>query len=266
MNYFLAMSSFGLSKSAIEVVNWAIEKGFKGIEIWAEVPFCHVDEVDKKTLEKLRSVNRDIKYTVHSPIYDVNICSVNEGIMNESIRQIEKITSWTEYFSIKNLIVHPGRTASLISQAKERAKDNLYKSLRYLKKAAEDRNINLLVENIGFSKMDYDLDIKDFKSIITDLDLGMCMDTGHANIKWGIENTVNELRSSIRQIHMSDNHGEKDQHLPAGEGNIKWQDLIGLITDPDIIKVHEIWDLKDPEEAILKGVKNLEDIINNCST
>lgn len=50
------------------------------------------------------------------------------------------------------------------------------------------------------------------------------LDTGHANIysKVAIERWVEVLADHLSYIHLNDNHGDFDNNLVPGEGNIKW--------------------------------------------
>lgn len=53
--------------------------------------------------------------------------------------------------------------------------------------------------------------------------LGVCYDVGHANIAEGVFPVLEAFAGQIATVHVHDNLGEKDQHLPLGLGNIPWQ-------------------------------------------
>ena len=52
--------------------------------------------------------------------------------------------------------------------------------------------------------------------------LGVCMDTGHANLVGDVAAQVHALAGHIVTTHIQDNDGSKDQHLPPGHGSIDW--------------------------------------------
>ena len=56
--------------------------------------------------------------------------------------------------------------------------------------------------------------------------VGICLDTGHAYLSGEIETVVHKLSGHLWMIHASDNHGEHDDHLPPGQGNIQWRSLL----------------------------------------
>ncbi len=60
-----------------------------------------------------------------------------------------------------------------------------------------------------------DINSKNFKALL---------DTGHVNIfsKVPIERWVEVLANHLSYIHLNDNHGDLDNNLLPGEGNIKW--------------------------------------------
>lgn len=266
MNHFIGMNNFYFRKDAVQVLDWAIDNDFSGVEIWADVPYLYVRDVSEDILRKFQKAGKKIEYTVHSPIYGINISSVNPGILRESISQIKMIMNWVNYFPVRSLIIHAGETPAKTDEVMDEVRKITFNSINELIKEAESKKIKLLIENIGISRLDIDEDIEEFKSILRKFELGMCLDTGHANIKWGGERTVKDLGDYVEQIHVADNFGEYDQHLPAGEGNINWMVYKDLICKSGIPVVHEIVFPDNPEEATLKSRDNLERIFKNCFT
>lgn len=63
-----------------------------------------------------------------------------------------------------------------------------------------------------------------------------CFDTGHFNVfsATPLEEWINGLGSRIGQIHIHDNNGLLDEHLPVGEGNFPFRDFFGMIREKGI--------------------------------
>ena len=60
--------------------------------------------------------------------------------------------------------------------------------------------------------------------------LGMCFDSGHANIHpAGSEAVFVRMRPYVVTCHLHDNDGVSDQHLPPGEGKIDWPRLAAAL-------------------------------------
>ena len=54
--------------------------------------------------------------------------------------------------------------------------------------------------------------------------VGVCLDIGHVNYtKVPLENWFDALGDRIGYLHLSDNNGRSDDHLPLGRGSVKWE-------------------------------------------
>ncbi len=73
--------------------------------------------------------------------------------------------------------------------------------------------------------------------------LQFTLDIGHArlNSEGGVEEGFRVLGDNIRHIHISDNYGKEDDHLPIGEGNTDFSRFFHLIKNfPHIITLEII--------------------------
>lgn len=266
MKHFVSMSNFCFLMNADEVFVWAGENNFDGIEIWAEVPFWYSKEVNKNMLKRISGSIEDLEISVHAPFYGVNISAVNPGILNESLSQIKVIFEWKDFLPIKNIIVHLGKTPSQTEDVMKVARKIAVDSLVYLKKYADKYGLELLVENVGIDHSDMDMNTGELLNIVEELNMNICLDTGHANIAWppGTE-TLERVSSRIKQMHISDNDGISDQHLSAGEGNINWKIYKNIFSDNSMPLVHEINYNQNPLVATLKSREKINNILN-CFT
>jgi len=59
---------------------------------------------------------------------------------------------------------------------------------------------------------------------------GYLIDLGHAHLNgWNPAALLEQPGPLLTGIHLRDNHGDDDRHLPVGEGNIPWPDLWPLL-------------------------------------
>ena len=56
--------------------------------------------------------------------------------------------------------------------------------------------------------------------------LKFCLDYGHANMTGNSLEFIQELHPYLGLVHVNDNHGLIDEHLPYGEGNVNWQEVL----------------------------------------
>lgn len=63
----------------------------------------------------------------------------------------------------------------------------------------------------------------------------VCLDTGHANIigKDSISDCIRKLDKDLKLLHIHDNFGNSDDHMPPFNGNIDWKDTIHALRETD---------------------------------
>jgi sugar phosphate isomerase/epimerase len=64
-------------------------------------------------------------------------------------------------------------------------------------------------------------------------DVGVCLDTGHANLSGDLNSVVRKLGQNIRMVHAHDNRRRGDEHLPPGTGDI---DCNSLLAELDYVR------------------------------
>ncbi len=84
--------------------------------------------------------------------------------------------------------------------------------------------------------------------------LGVCFDIGHAHalsetpaLEW-----VEVLGSRISYVHIHDNHGKKDEHLPLEEGNVPIKQVLDLI---EIQSNEAFWAIETPPDGLVQSLE-----------
>jgi sugar phosphate isomerase/epimerase len=113
--------------------------------------------------------------------------------------------------------------------------DNLIKSLREIVNQGKKHKVQIMLENVPLSNGIHNID--EFKYIIDNVDtLFVHLDIPHAFTSGGMESIIdyiNTFREKIIHIHWHDNHGNRDEHLPIGEGFIDHQKAVKALKDID---------------------------------
>ena len=118
-------------------------------------------------------------------------------------------------------------------QEKPETKENfyacVYKSLDELMPYCLDKNVKICLENLFDMPGEYMLEIWNrlFERYPKEY-LGLCFDTGHANIIWGerAPKMIEKYIDRLYAVHIHDNNGSVDYHRIPGEGNIKWNSIL----------------------------------------
>jgi len=229
-----AKISFSSVDARISPLEWMYkleDAGFQGWEI--------VDEGQQKVEGELKELVREIHETtnlvlsLHTPLSDINIGSVNERMWVESIRQIKESIENTYEFIDDICVVHPGFLSPLSMQMPETAVQKAIAGLTTLCEYAADRGLRIAVENLTSANMlmgRYPDELVQLVRGVNMDNLGVCIDVGHANTTNKLDEflgiTAKAEDVEIIHMHASDNFGAEDLHLPLGEGNLDWQKVL----------------------------------------
>lgn len=265
MIHLFSTSNFYFKKNPYQILDWALEKEFDGIELFADVPDFYGDNVDKKLLRKYSRASGKLKYNIHAPIYGINIGAVNPGILKESCRQIIKVMEWSKILDIQNFVIHLGTLPTDEEKVKKEVLKIVGGSIEKIMKNAKKYNIRVLIENIGLDKLYVDFELNILEDFLKGDSPGLCLDTGHGNISGQTSEILNRMAEKIKSVHVSDNYAKEDEHNPVGEGTVSWGPVIKMIKDRNIPVVHEIHRRDNPERATLKSRAQLEKIAENVS-
>ncbi len=107
----------------------------------------------------------------------------------------------------------------------------------------------------------------------THLNLNICFDTGHANMREGVDTAYRLLKSRIRSTHIHDNNGKEDAHLfpllaDAGTpnaGTIDWRRTMDALRSGDeqiplLLELKEVPDMEHPFDAVKQVFDRLENL------
>ncbi len=91
--------------------------------------------------------------------------------------------------------------------------------------------------------------------------LYFCFDSGHFNLftKVSLDKWLSMLGNKIREMHLHDNYGKRDDHMPIGRGTFPFRELKAYLKAhrESLILTAEVHDEADAVEA----VKNLKEFV-----
>lgn len=160
----------------------------------------------------------DIDVYLHAPTIDMNPASLNPGMRGETLVQIKETVDMAVEIGALAITVHPG----LIHRLEDRIRDmGKYYSLETLAEAnqyAEDRGVILSLENMPNRYKYFCNNEEEHSYFLRESGAQATIDLGHANTNGDIKPFL--AMKKICYYHLSDNNGDKDQHLSLGEGNM----------------------------------------------
>ena len=200
---------------------------------------------DQSNLEALESFS--LKYTVHGLITDVNIASIHDTIRSASVELHRKAVEASAIAGASMYVVHPGFTSWPFYR--DQALHALDKSLVDLRLMQDEFGISICVENMPKSDwLFYSCPGLDLKG------LGTVLDVGHANTCGSLDAFL--ATQDISHVHLHDNAGCSDAHLPLGQGSIEFGPVLEMIRTKGISAVLE----NKSEAGVLESLNALRSI------
>ncbi|WP_440953718.1 sugar phosphate isomerase/epimerase family protein [Methanococcoides sp. FTZ1] len=197
--------------------------GFTGWEMVQEGTQCLSEENLPQVREVLETT--DLELTMHLPFSDMNLAGLNPGIHGEVLRQMKNLLSLASGL-VELAVVHPGYLSPYGKKIPERAWETNVRSIQELCDTADEHGIAIAVENMPDFPMIFGREPDEILRILDKVDrdnVGMTLDVGHANTTGRLEEFLEKCRDRILHVHLHDNMGKRDEHLPAGRGSVNWK-------------------------------------------
>jgi len=210
-------------KNLIKEIGWIAKNGFDFIDLFLEE--------DKTTPEKINvgQVKRGLlKYKLgavghlawYLPIGS-SVKSLRTAACCEAVRYFKILNQ----LGVKFVTIHSNWPNALFFP-KEGCNFQI-ESLRKLVKEAKKYDLELIYEPI-----DTPADTVENVAFVLEMTPGLSLhlDIGHANLcgRDPVE-FINKFHRRIKHIHLHDNFGKTDQHLPLGDGSINFSKIISVL-------------------------------------
>jgi sugar phosphate isomerase/epimerase len=223
-------------RSIFDVLALVRESGFSLIEISSSPG--HFNFHDREELLRLTALLRDldlVPFSFHGPLADhLDITSADEGNREQTVKEMLSVVEAAATLGARHLIVHPGpdhldRTDGEQHGARlKRAAE----SLRNIQGRCRELGVMMVIENmlphLSLGRT------RDLLHVIGEFDgeeVGVCLDTGHANLAGDIYDLPGQIGRRLRMLHVHDNRGGHDDHLPPGQGHINWPLLLSRLAE-----------------------------------
>ena len=209
---------------------------------YIEPKFSDPDAREVNEAAVIESIRRDIDdaglrvWSVHTPFgRDFDISSPDDGIRERGVaatlRTARGCATLTDGTGM--IVVHLSDSLPPDAGRVQRVRTAMGSLARVVDECARI-GVTVAVENlppgyIGATAEELLAGIDPFPNEL----VGVCIDTGHANLVGGAVEIVQELAPRIITTHLHDNDGAGDQHLVPGEGIADWDGICrALATSP----------------------------------
>ncbi|HIH52569.1 MAG TPA: sugar phosphate isomerase/epimerase [Nanoarchaeota archaeon] len=231
------------------------------------------NEDQKKELEKLsKEFAKDLYGVDPDKFKSGKLSREEEMLMSRTYHDFQNQANSMQIFAEKLKKVNPGMLQDIESFSVSKASDTFSNVAFYAYEKKGDKAPALSIENLyqemGFSQGDdlKNLVVTSRKKLIDNLVkqkglsagkaeevaaklIGVTFDVGHLNMskKYGYKDEelvkeAKQVKKFINKVHLTDNFGFNDTHLPPGMGNVPFQALLEAIGEEGAkaIKINEV--------------------------
>lgn len=263
MHRLLSTYLFISRKLTPELLGQVAEAGFQGVEI-----FCARSHFEYTLKSEIRAMAGHLEaqhlelVSLHAPTSrdisamresgtPLSICEIERVRRIEAMDELKRVIDVADDLPYARLILHMGGSRET---ADPRKRDAALSSLEHLVLHARHAGVTICVENT-LSEMGDPAYLRAFVEETRLTGLRFNFDIGHAFLAEfpeaeRLEKSFTPLRDLVSSVHLHDNSGVKDEHLPPFEGSIDWPAAIKLLKsapEPGLPMVLELKEKTGPD-------------------
>ncbi len=154
----------------------------------------------------------------------------NNALMAEFQKELMRGVDMAALMGIERAVTHPIAIYSKEISYGDWVRANMA-FLTPVVEYAREKGVRILIENMPADKEAPDNHLYgscalNVSSLADKLSCGVCWDTGHANISgYKQSEQLATIGERLEAIHIHDNDGIKDSHLPPFDGNVDWESV-----------------------------------------
>lgn len=229
-----------------EGLNPEISFNHETFDLYEEADFRQVAE------ELLKA---GLKVTFHAPFLDLRPGALDPKIRQASRERLQQVFDLAPLFHPRSIVCHPSFDKRYYLSAEKLWLQNNIDTWRHFLEFAEKMDTLIALENV------YETDPSQLAALLSALPaerICFCFDTGHFNVysDTPLETWMESLAGRLGQVHLHDNWGDIDSHLPLGEGNFPIRDFFALLAGRDLDPIITIE--AHSEKNLRQALKNIE--------
>jgi sugar phosphate isomerase/epimerase len=197
-----------------------------------EISFNHRDLERFQTIDFKETADRladaGLSVTFHAPFLDLRPGAIDPRIRGVTVDRLRRVFELVPLFRPLSIVCHPSFDEKYYVSGEKQWLANSIETWNCLIEYVQGTKTIIAMENV------YERGPHQVRPLLDSLDsfrVRFCFDTGHANAfgsaphgEW-----LEMLGDRLGEIHIHDNDGITDQHLPVGEGNFPFRELLALV-------------------------------------
>jgi len=217
---------------------FAADNGFKRMDLGCSEPVNFPQTFTKERIQSVKELGKTwgVRYGLHTASY-VNTAEVMPDVREASERHLLGYINLSKAIGAEYCVIHCGYH---FSQLRKAVMESLLKTLTAAIELAEALRLPLVIENMNRVHPESEIvylgvmveELSQVFNAIPSRMLGLALDIAHANLlPGGIKPWIEAFPEKIFHLHLSDNDGVLDRHLPIGDGNINFDLVFSQLDD-----------------------------------
>jgi sugar phosphate isomerase/epimerase len=214
----------------LDEVKAIAELKFDYLELAMDPPYCDSKNLKKKKREiQERLAQHNLELVCHLPTF-LSTADLTDGIRQASIDEtLDSLEVAAEMEPLK-VVLHPSYMMGLGTFLPDLARVHAMESLEIIVEKAHALGLCLCLENM-FPRTQWLINPEEFVDILAKFPTAnLLLDVGHAHIDdpkgEKCLRFIEMFPGRIGHVHVSDNFGKEDQHLPIGAGIIDFSRVV----------------------------------------
>ena len=208
--------------------------GFDYLELAMDAPEAHYTIIRENILEIRKALNiQNLKLVCHLPTF-VHTADLTESIRMASVMEMVNSLEVAAELTPLKAVVHPSYIGGLGVLVPDVAMGYALDAMGIFVEKAKQLGLRLCLENMFSSKYQNFVEPEDLAPVLEQFpDLELTLDTGHAHINQSNRDRIlafiEQYPNRIGHLHISDNAGDQDAHLPVGQGTIRFKKVMAAL-------------------------------------
>ena len=211
--------------------------GFETVEVFAtRTHFDYHEETALKSLAEWLHEARVELHSVHAPIVDslvndrwgraYSTATSDNNARQVTLHEMEVALGIARHISFKFFVVHLGVPLAQRPGPDDNSREWALRTIEHVHRLAQPLGVKLALEVMDNELSTTAALVDMLESDLDGLDIGICMDVGHAHMLGDPAEAVETASEYLVTTHIHDNQRQKDDHLVPFEGTINWDAAI----------------------------------------
>ncbi|MFA4915541.1 MAG: sugar phosphate isomerase/epimerase family protein [Syntrophales bacterium] len=189
-----------------------------------------LDQVKREDFLKVADSLREAGLTItfHAPFMDLRPGAIDPKIRQATIDRLHQVFDLVPFFQPLSVVCHPSFDERYYVSGEQMWLENSIDTWKRFLTMAREMETIITLENV-YETNPHHLTL--LLDVLASPHIRFCFDTGHFNAfsRVPLEAWMDKLAYRLGQIHLHDNGGTTDEHLPVGEGSFPFHNFFQII-------------------------------------